>query len=97
MVRLQDLWLTTHHYAHPLTPYWNGAVELGFFVVVANILSRLRKTTEHWAELALTDPLTGVLNRRAFIETATLELARAERYQRNRPAVDVLPKLRAAA
>ena len=81
VVRLQDLWLTTHHYAHPLTPYWNGAVELGFFVVVAIILSRLQTTTEHWATLASTDPLTGIMNRRAFTDTATLELARAERYQ----------------
>ena len=83
VVRLQDIWMTTHQYSHPFTPYWNGVVELGFFAVVAYILSRLRTTTEHWATLAQTDPLTGVLNRRAFIETATLELARAERYQRS--------------
>jgi diguanylate cyclase (GGDEF)-like protein len=83
VVRLQDLWLTTHHYAHPFTPYWNGVVELGFFVVVTLILARLRSTTEYWATLARTDPLTGVMNRRAFIETGTLELARAERYQRS--------------
>ena len=82
VVRLQDLWLATHQFSHPLTPYWNGVVELGFFVVVTVILSRLRVTTEHWATLAQTDSLTGVLNRRAFVETATLELARAERYQR---------------
>ena len=83
VVRLQDLWLATHHFSHPLIPYWNGIVELGFFVVVTLILSRLRSTTEHWAVLARTDPLTGVLNRRAFIETATLEVARAERYHRS--------------
>jgi diguanylate cyclase (GGDEF)-like protein len=82
VVRLQDLWLSTHHYAHPLTPYWNGVVELGFFIVVAFILSRLRTTTEYWATLARTDPLTGAMNRRAFVETGTLELARAERYGR---------------
>jgi hypothetical protein len=80
VVRLQDLWLTTHHFSHPLIPYWNGVVEMGFFVVVAYILSRLRSTTERWAILAMTDPLTGVLNRRAFTETATREVARAERY-----------------
>lgn len=83
VVRLQDLWLTTHRFSHPLIPYWNGVVELGFFVVVAFILSRLRSTTEHWATLAMTDPLTGVLNRRAFTETATREVARAERYHRS--------------
>ncbi len=83
VVRLQDLWLTSHHYVHPFTPYWNGIVELGFFVVVAYILARLRTTTEYWATLARMDPLTGVMNRRAFVETGTLELARAERYERS--------------
>ena len=83
VVRLQDLWLTMHHFSHPLIPYWNGVVEMGFFVVVAYILSRLRATTEHWATLARTDPLTGVLNRRAFNEIATREVARAERYRRS--------------
>jgi diguanylate cyclase (GGDEF)-like protein len=83
VVRLQDLWLVPHPSLHPFTPYWNAVVELGFFLVVAFILSRLRTTTEHWATLARTDPLTGLLNRRAFSETATLELARAERYQRS--------------
>jgi diguanylate cyclase (GGDEF)-like protein len=81
VVRLQDLWMLPRHHAHALMPYWNGVVELGFFVVVATLLTKLRNTTEHWATLARTDPLTGVLNRRAFIETATLELARAERYR----------------
>jgi diguanylate cyclase (GGDEF)-like protein len=83
VVRLQDLWLTSHQYSHPFTPYWNGVIELGFFVVVVFILARLRTTTEHWATLAQTDPLTSVMNRRAFIETASLELARTERYQRS--------------
>ena len=81
--RLQDLWLTHLPFTHPLTPYWNGVVELGFFVVVATILSRLRTNTDHWTNLARTDPLTGVFNRRAFIEIANLELARADRYQRS--------------
>ena len=82
VVRLQDLWLTTHHYVHPFTPYWNGFVELGFFIVVAYTLFRLRTMTEHWATLARTDLLTGAINREAFIEAGTLELARAERYGR---------------
>jgi diguanylate cyclase (GGDEF)-like protein len=83
VVRLQDLWLTHRQFSHPLTLYWNGVVELGFFVVIAYILSRLRTTTDHWVNLARTDSLTGALNRRAFTELATLELARAERYQRS--------------
>lgn len=81
-VRLQDLWLSSHHYAHPLVPYWNGAIELGFFLVVAVILARLRNTTDGWRALARTDALTGALNRGAFVEAALREVARAERYRR---------------
>ena len=80
--RLQDLWLSVHHPIYLLTPFWNWLVELGFFLIVAIILTRLRTTTERWATLARTDLLTGVFNRRAFMELASLELARAARYQR---------------
>lgn len=81
-VRLQDIWLASHHPSYPLTPYWNGVVELGFFVIVATVLARLRTITERWATLARKDLLTGLYNRRAFVEIAELELARAERYER---------------
>jgi diguanylate cyclase (GGDEF)-like protein len=81
-VRLQDLWLTTHHYAHPFTPYWNAAIELGVFMLVATLVARLRSTTEHWMALARTDALTGALNRRAFVDAATREVVRAERFRR---------------
>lgn len=82
VVRLPEVWSTPIHLAHPLTSSWNAIVELGFFVVFTFVLSRLRSTTEREAKLARTDPLTGVLNRRAFTEAATFELARAERYGR---------------
>jgi diguanylate cyclase (GGDEF)-like protein len=61
---------------------WNAIVELGFFIVFTLVLSRLRSTTEREASWARTDPLTGVLNRRAFIESANREITRAERYGR---------------
>jgi diguanylate cyclase (GGDEF)-like protein len=82
-VRLQDLWMEPRLHVHAMTPYWNGAIELGFFVIVAVLMARLRTTTEHWATLARTDALTGALNRRAFEASAGLELARAERYARS--------------
>ena len=44
---------------------------------------RLRATTAREATMARTDPLTGLFNRRAFIELATREVARAERYHRS--------------
>ncbi len=31
-----------HMYSNPIVPYWNGAVQLSFFLVVVSILSALR-------------------------------------------------------
>jgi len=83
VVRLQDLWINSRQFANPLTGYWNGMVELALFVVVAVILSRLRITSERRAALTSTDPMTGAHSRAAFIDLATRELARAERYNRS--------------
>ena len=81
-VRLHGL-SVTGQLVHPMSFYWSAAVELGFFIVVAMILARLRATTAREATMARTDPLTGLFNRRAFIELATREVARAERYHRS--------------
>jgi signal transduction histidine kinase len=36
-----DHWLVAHAYSHPLIPYWNAGVRLGFFSLVTLILSGL--------------------------------------------------------
>jgi diguanylate cyclase (GGDEF)-like protein len=64
-----------------------AALLLTAIAAVATLLAarRARKQAVALAamrETALTDPLTGVLNRRGFIEAAERELARAERYGR---------------
>ncbi len=82
-VRFHEAWFNSRDVSHPLFDYWNIAIELGFFVIVASILSRLRLAMEREGKLARTDSLTGALNRRAFTEIATRELARAERYKRS--------------
>jgi diguanylate cyclase (GGDEF)-like protein len=51
-------------------------------VLAARRARRQRLALAAMRETALTDPLTGVLNRRGFIEAAERELARAERYGR---------------
>ena len=79
-VRLPELWASASHRAHPLLSSWNVLVELGFFIVFAIVLARLRQTTDRETLLARTDPLTGALNRRAFGEVAAREIARSERY-----------------
>lgn len=68
-------------YSHAAIPYWNAVVELSFFLVITLSLSSLKKRWAIERELARTDSLTKVANRRAFLETAALELERANRYE----------------
>jgi GGDEF domain-containing protein len=74
--------LAGEQYSHPLVPFWNGLTRLGFFLVVALLLSSLRRLLERERFLARTDFLTGTLNRRAFFDRAAIEFARAGRYRR---------------
>jgi len=69
-----------HHYSHPYFSYLNGLVRLGVFLVVAYLLGSLREEWEKEARFSQRDPLTDVLNRRAFEERAggMLEKCRAE-------------------
>jgi len=65
-----------------VVPVWNALVRLGVLLVIAIALAKLRTSLEAQRELANTDPLTGVLNPRAFDAIAERELARYLRYQR---------------
>ena len=58
---------------------WNLMVQLGVFVALVLLVTGLRDRLELEQEMARTDPLTGLPNRRAFAEAATLELERARR------------------
>lgn len=68
-------------YSQPIIGYWNAAVRLGFFVVVAQLLPAL-KALEHEKIIARTDGLTGIANRRHFFDVAQTELTRSQRYKR---------------
>ena len=70
-----------HTYSHPAIPYWNMSVRLGTFLVITFLLSTLKHALEHEEELARTDSLTGVANRRYLIELASAEINRAGRYK----------------
>jgi diguanylate cyclase (GGDEF)-like protein len=59
--------------------YWNAATLLAFFMLVTFLVSEVRLLLEKERALARTDFLTGVLNRRAFYETAKYEIARTKR------------------
>lgn len=56
---------------YPLRPWivaWNGVLRLGFMLVVAMLLDLLRVHLAIERRLARSDPLTGILNARAFTE-----------------------------
>lgn len=57
-------------YSAPWIPFWNGAVRLGFFLVVAGLLTRLRAELHAERLRADHDGLTGLLNPAAFLGQA---------------------------
>lgn len=63
-------------------PYWNAGAHLGFFLIVTLLVSEVRLLLDKEKTLARTDFLTGALNRRAFDETASLEILRLKRIGR---------------
>ena len=67
-------------YSLPWIPYWNAATRLGYFAM-AVAAARMRSGLELEAERARRDPLTGLLNRRGFLEAARLEVVRTRRYR----------------
>jgi diguanylate cyclase (GGDEF)-like protein len=58
---------------------WNLSVQFGVFLSLAFLLGALKARLEGEQQLARTDPLTGLANRRAFLEAASAELERARR------------------
>lgn len=60
---------------------WNTLVRLAFWLVVVRLLAELKTSYCKEQQLANTDFLTGLLNRRAFIETLKREIGRSQRYQ----------------
>lgn len=58
---------------------WNLVIQLGVYLALVLLLAGFRSRLEGEQQLARTDTLTQVANRRAFIEAAELELERARR------------------
>ncbi|RLG68498.1 MAG: GGDEF domain-containing protein [Methanobacteriota archaeon] len=74
--------LMIHSFSSSLVPYLNEAFRLITFLVITFILSGLKDALENQKNLAMTDPLTGIANRRAFLELASIEINRARRFKR---------------
>ena len=78
-------WLVAEVMRAPVVPaaWWNLAVRFASFVVVAGIISTLRRLLEVERASARTDVLTGAQNARAFGETTERELRRLRRFGRD--------------
>ena len=64
---------------HPGIMIWNGFLHLGFMLVVAYLVARLHGHIQKEEYLARSDHLTGLFNRRAFLEHLRYRLELAAR------------------
>ena len=68
-------------FSNAFIPYLNETFRLVVFLIITHTVFELRTALENLRELAGTDPLTSVANRRAFHNLANMELNKARRYQ----------------
>jgi len=66
---------------HPVIPWWNTGISLITFLLTTFVLSSVRSALEQEKKLARLDPLTGIANRRFFLELMGAEMQRATRYK----------------
>ncbi len=59
---------------------WNAGVRFGFFALVLYLLNALQTLVRRIETQALHDPLTGLENRRGFMQAAAHEVNRSKRY-----------------
>lgn len=69
-----------HVYGDPADAYWNLAMEIATFCTIAVTVSALHNRFDAEVAAARTDELTGLPNRRAFMEVASAEAERLKRY-----------------
>jgi diguanylate cyclase (GGDEF)-like protein len=72
--------VAVHTPRHPAVLVVNMLVQLVVFTSFALLLASLRRLLQREHELATTDPLTGLRNRRTFFDFAEREIARARRF-----------------
>jgi diguanylate cyclase (GGDEF)-like protein len=73
-------YLADRQYSHQWILFWNSAVRMTSFGVVATLLRQLHAHVDSQSRLARTDPLTGLLNRAGFLERSEALVNSASRY-----------------
>ena len=81
-VRLFSHMAAENSYGEHVIYVWNALIRLSFFVIVALLLSALRRALDHERELSKLDAMTGAMNSRFFFEVVQMELHRTQRYKR---------------
>ncbi len=69
-------------YSEAWIPWWNSAVRLAFFLIINELVSRLRIAHARQRALASTDSLTGIANARVFAEHVGRAIAQGRRDRR---------------
>jgi diguanylate cyclase (GGDEF)-like protein len=72
-------WLAGEKYSSEWIRFFNGSVRLIVFLIIVNLLNELKIALQNERQIARTDFLTGIFNRREFIEQLEFEIKRAER------------------
>ena len=72
--------ISGHPYSHVAIPFWNAAVRLGFFLIVAFTITVIKDMLEKEKILARIDFLTGISNNRHFLEMMAGEMNRTGRF-----------------
>ena len=68
-----------HLYSRPEIPFWNMLITFGFFVIIASLLTLVRRSLSDQQHLARIDGLTGLFCRRIFDARLEHDLALARR------------------
>ena len=69
-----------HKWEESDIPYWNGVVRLGSLFILTFIPAEFKTALKQEKEFSRIDFLTGIRNRRHFIELVNTEINRARRY-----------------
>ena len=79
------LWFATdmlliQKFSNQIIPFLNAAFRLTGFLITTYIVSELKNALDKQKELAGTDPLTSISNKRSFYEQCEMELNKSRRY-----------------
>lgn len=81
------LWLATDiiaisMFANKILPYLNAVFRIIGFLIITYIVSELKNSLDSHKDIARTDPLTSISNKRAFYEASDMELYKSRRLNR---------------